>query len=303
MAKQNVYKSPFLSDFKRSFMRGLAALLPTVFTIAVLFWAFKWVNSNVAVPITNGIITFLPDYVPAFVSIDLDKDPLIYGEKIEQWDAQGRQLTLEYQIINHPAFNHPDPQIKAAAKDRRANAIWHIVFKKWYLNIFGFIIAVVLIYITGYFLTGWLGRSLWRLVEDFLARIPMFSWLYSNIKQVTDFLLGDKKLDVAGVVAVEYPRKGLWSLGLITGTALKSISSYCNNEMVSVFIPTTPTPVTGFVIAVPKKEVIELAMGLDEALRFVISGGVIKPPTEGGRPDMLMQNSSAPPLTGPSTPS
>ncbi len=287
----------FANDFKRLFMKGLAALLPTVVTIALLVWAFSWINNHIASPITDWIITFLPDPeedVPTFFKntfkFDADKDAMKYGQKIEEFDEiTGQQLTREYKQIHHPACDNPDESIAVPARKRRAEAMWHIAFAKWRLNVVGFLIAVVIVYIVGYFLSGLLGRTVLRIVESMVLRIPLIRSVYPNIKQVTDFLFGDRQLEFGGVVAVEYPRRGIWSLGLLTGQGMTTIQRKLPaGETVTVFIPSSPTPVTGYTITVPRSDVIELALSIDEALRFTISGGLIKPPSEGGRPEMAM---------------
>ena len=98
-----------------------------------------------------------------------------------------------------------------------------------------------------------------------------------NVKQVTDFVLSERKVDFSGVVAVEYPRKGVWSLGLRTGTPIRQVQDSVSEALITVFIPSSPTPITGYVVQVPEKDVIELGISIDEGFRFTISGGVIKP--------------------------
>jgi len=111
-------------------------------------------------------------------------------------------------------------------------------------------------------------------------RTPGLRGIYPYIKQVTDFFLTQaeqKKLSFSKVVAVEYPRKGIWSIGLITGTGLKKITEEVKKELLTVLIPTSPTPFTGFVIMVPKKQTIEMDITIEEVFRFLVSGGVITP--------------------------
>ncbi|GAH87960.1 unnamed protein product, partial [marine sediment metagenome] len=90
----------------------------------------------------------------------------------------------------------------------------------------------------------------------------------------------EKKKMFSRVVAVEYPRKGIWSMGFVTGSGLKRVVDNVKKEFLTVLIPTSPTPFTGFVIMVPKKQTIELDMTVEEALRFAVSGGVIAPTGE-----------------------
>ncbi len=99
------------------------------------------------------------------------------------------------------------------------------------------------------------------------------------MKQITDFFLTQKeqKSVFSRVVAVEYPRKGIWSMGMVTGSGLKKVVDRVEKEFLTILIPTSPTPFTGFVIMVPKEQTIELDMTIEEALRFTVSAGVIMP--------------------------
>jgi len=103
--------------------------------------------------------------------------------------------------------------------------------------------------------------------------------VYPYVKQVTDFLVGDTtgQIQFNRVVAVQYPRKGLWSVGLVTGDTMGRIEARAERKCITVFMPSSPTPFTGYVITVPVEDTIELAISIDEALRFTVSGGVILP--------------------------
>ena len=155
-----------------------------------------------------------------------------------------------------------------------------VFWREWHLQISGFVIAICLIYILGVFLTSFLGRWIWRLIEATLSRTPVVKQVYPQIKQVTDFFLNSQRLSFSQVVALEYPRKGIWALGLVTGEAPKRLREHLNSEVLSVFIPSSPTPLTGYVVCVQRSELIELSISIDEAFRFIISGGVLKPERE-----------------------
>jgi uncharacterized membrane protein len=144
-------------------------------------------------------------------------------------------------------------------------------------KITGFVLAVVGVVFIGAFLASVMGRTIWRFFENALVNIPLFRSVYPHIKQVTDFLLTKKDLAFSKVVAVEYPRKGTWSIALVTGKGIRRINTTAEHDFLTVFVPTSPTPFTGYVIVVPKNETIELDYTIEEALRFVISGGVITP--------------------------
>ena len=151
-----------------------------------------------------------------------------------------------------------------------------------YGAITGFIIALFIVIAVGVILASVVGKTLWRIIEKFIMNTPFLRQVYPYVKQITDFVFTpeQQKKFFSGVVAVEYPRKGIWSIGMVTGSGLKEINDHVKEEMLSVLIPTSPTPFTGFVIMVPQKQTIDLDITIEEALRFIVSGGVIAPNDE-----------------------
>jgi uncharacterized membrane protein len=146
-------------------------------------------------------------------------------------------------------------------------------------SIAGFVVALIIVFIVGALLASVVGKTLWRIIENFIMNTPFLRRIYPYVKQVTDFLLTqeDQKRLFKRVVAVEYPRKGIWSMGFVTGSGLAKVTGSAKKEFLTVLVPTSPTPFTGFVIMVPKKQTIDLDMTIEEALRFTVSGGVITP--------------------------
>jgi uncharacterized membrane protein len=144
-------------------------------------------------------------------------------------------------------------------------------------RITGFFVAIIGVCFIGAFLASVMGRTLWHFMEKNLMRVPLVRRVYPYIKQVTDFFLAKKSLEFSKVVAFEYPRRDAWSVGLVTGCGLKKVVNKVREDIYTVFVPTSPTPFTGYVIMVPRRETIELEMSIEEALRFVISAGVITP--------------------------
>jgi uncharacterized membrane protein len=146
-------------------------------------------------------------------------------------------------------------------------------------SVMGFLIALAIILLVGALLASVAGRALWRIVEAAIMNTPLLRRVYPYVKQVTDFVLTqeEKQKMFSRVVAVEYPRKGIWSLGFVTGSGLRAIVREGEKEFLTVMIPTSPTPVTGWVITVPKEETIALDMTMEEAIRFIVSAGVILP--------------------------
>ncbi len=141
----------------------------------------------------------------------------------------------------------------------------------------GFVVALIAVCILGAFLASFAGKTIWRMIEKAFAKTPLVKKVYPYIKQITDLVLTKKNLSFNKVVAIQYPRKGIWSVALVTGTGLKKLTGPMEKEFLTVFVPTSPTPFTGYVIMTPKEETIELDMSIEEALRFTVSGGVITP--------------------------
>jgi uncharacterized membrane protein len=269
-----------MDDFRRFFLRGLAALVPTLLTFAILVWVYQFVDGYVGTYITEGLLRVCQAIrdEPAHVLVNREFDPLRYGTPIDQWDERtGQRLTIEFMTINSNALGNIDRRISQPAQDARNRALWEIAFRKYRLHLLGFVVAIILVYFMGMFLASFMGRTVWHLAEGLLKRIPIIREVYSNVKQVTDFLLTEKPLAFSGMVAVQYPRMGIWSLGLSTGKAMASLQDGVPEELVTIFIPSSPTPVTGYVIHAPRRDVIDLNMSVEDAFRFLISGGVIKP--------------------------
>jgi uncharacterized membrane protein len=143
----------------------------------------------------------------------------------------------------------------------------------------GFLLAVTAVVLVGALLASVVGRALWRFIEEFIMNTPILRRVYPYVKQVTDFVLTpeEQKKLFSKVVALEYPRKGIWSIGLVTGSGLRKVSENVEKEFLTVLIPNSPTPVTGYVIMVPKEQTIALDMTIEEAFRFAISAGVVVP--------------------------
>lgn len=229
----------FGEDFRRFFLRGLAAVLPTALTIAIIVWLFRLIHDHVGQPI-NVAVAYLSAWVQTWTA-----EPESFGSALQ---------------INFLAMR----------------SWWDDWF--WWV---GFVVALVGVYLFGRFVASFVGRFFWRMIEGGFFRMPVIKAVYPSVKQVTDFLLSERQMEVSRVAAVEYPRKGIWSLGLVTSSGLKTLQHGLNTDLVTVFIPSSPTPVTGYTITVRRDEIIDLPLTIDEALRFTISGGVIMPLGQG----------------------
>lgn len=143
------------------------------------------------------------------------------------------------------------------------------------------VVLLTLIFLVGFWFSGFIGRRLYSLLERVLVRLPVVSAIYPHIKQISDFFFGEeRKIEFRGVVAVEYPRPGVYSIGFLTGSSSRTVNQFAGKEHLTIFIPSSPMPVTGYTIFVPADEIIDLPLTVDEALRTVISGGLLMPDGE-----------------------
>lgn len=141
----------------------------------------------------------------------------------------------------------------------------------------GVMVAIVIVFLTGIVAANIVGRKLFDLGEAIVDRIPLVRSIYSAVKQVMHSLFSNGGQSFRRVVMVQYPRKGLWTLGFQTGVGVGEVQHRTDHEVVTVFVPTTPNPTSGFVILVPRTDAIELDMSVEDGLKFVMSLGVVAP--------------------------
>ncbi len=142
----------------------------------------------------------------------------------------------------------------------------------------GVVITLLVIFFTGVFVANYVGSRLVALGEAMMSRIPLVRSIYTGVKQVTQTLFTPGGQSFRKVLLVEFPQAGVWSIAFQTGVIEKGMQASPNNEpMICYFIPTTPNPTSGFLMMAPKSKVIELEMSVDQALKFVISLGVVQP--------------------------
>lgn len=138
----------------------------------------------------------------------------------------------------------------------------------------GVIFSLILLLVTGIVATNFLGQRLFSWGESLLAKIPLVSSIYNATKQVIQAIFASNSQAFRKVMLIEYPRRGMWSLSFLTGSS--PTLSPDGEPMISVFIPTTPNPTSGFLVLVPEKDAKEVKMSIDEALKYIISLGVMQ---------------------------
>jgi uncharacterized membrane protein len=142
----------------------------------------------------------------------------------------------------------------------------------------GTLLTVLIVLVTGVVATNFFGRRILEFWEGILARVPVVKSIYYSVKQVSDTLFSDSGQAFRKALLVQYPRAGSWTIAFQTGQPGGSVARHLPGDHVSVYVPTTPNPTSGFFLMMPVSEVVELDMSVDEALKYIISMGVVVPP-------------------------
>lgn len=274
----------FMGDFRKFFGRGLAILLPSVLTLWILWQAAVFVFDKVARPINAGIRVVILEVTPRIVD----------ERSLPAWFQVTPEEVMRYeQTLAQDALSPQDRSLSSVREEVRRLKFKRFWEDHWYLEATGLFVAMLLIYLAGLLLGNLLGRRLYARVERLIARIPGFKQVYPHVKQVVDLVMGERKMAFNRVVLVEYPRDGIWTIGLVTGNSLRSIRGVAGGEVLSVFIPTSPTPFTGFTINVLAKDAIDIPVSIDEAIRFVITAGVLVPDADRAPEDPVGKQAKA----------
>ena len=142
----------------------------------------------------------------------------------------------------------------------------------------GLILIMVVLAVIGWLTAGFLGRLIVKLQDRLLAGMPVVRNVYGAVKQILESVLAQQSSAFREVVLIEYPRRGMWVIGFITGRTEGEVQNLTEDEVVNIFLPTTPNPTSGFLLFVPRRDMIKLDMTIEEGIKMVVSGGIVTPP-------------------------
>jgi len=268
--------------FRRAVLRGLAVLLPPLLTIVIFVWIGSTVANYLLVPMENVARRAL-----VWAESDIRNPEELGGAEIVGGRATLNgivyQQTADEKFI--PADDYDEVRKRLGSDPMPSNAkdIYKRYVNRRYLQrqfvvpVF-LLFFILILYLLGKFLAAGMGRFFLHQFESIIHRIPLIRNVYSSVKQVTDFMFSEREIEYTRVIAVEYPRKGIWSLGLVTGESFLDIKGAANGPVLSVLMPTSPMPFTGFTVTVRKSEAIDLNITIDQAFQFIVSCGVVVPP-------------------------
>jgi len=274
-------KPPGRHPFRKAVLRGLAVVAPPLLTILIFVWVlnatFRYVFDPVAYLVRESIIWASSDIREGLEVTDpVRQTAEVDGQLYRKVGETGFVPLYVYNRVQADP-GEPPPQSSHAIYQRYVDLRW---LRPYYTVPFFLSTFILVMYLLGKFMAAGVGRMFWNLFEQGIRRLPLVRNVYSSVKQVSDFLLSEREIEYTRVVAVEYPRKGIWSLGFVTGESMLDIAAAANEPVVSVLMCTSPMPMTGFTITVSRSEVVDLNITIDQAFQYIVSCGVVVPPQQ-----------------------
>lgn len=303
-----------------AFMKGLAIALPAFITIAVFVWVWGLLKDNVVAPIIAGLDApkvFAPREVT-------DAEKVLLGQMKEESDRQfanGGVKTFpdqllefdyvddakvkHYKLLRPPLPSEEPESYQGYSPLGKKRSPMQVVLDEWGLKreydpgngrvltynwgeyVLGSIIGLVFVVVLGFLARNFIGRRLFNLFEAIANKAPVIKLVYPHAKQLVQFFFSDDQenpLKFDTVVVIEWPRKGVWTVGFVTGSGIKCIQEVSGKRLVTVYIPSSPAPMTGYTLLIGADEVYRIDFKVEEVMKWVMTGGVLGPVDEMVRP-------------------
>jgi uncharacterized membrane protein len=281
--------------FRQALLRGLGVVLPPLLTILIFLWVINTTQRYVLEPVTTltreGMLWLWvrPEILeqkdlPPEVRVSEGKEQkpvlMVGGRQFQRLEDHGYVTFIPKGVYDRVLENPGKESLpqRGLAYYRRFVEVKYLRPERtipFFLALF-----IVLLYLLGKFMAAGIGRFFVHRFEQGIRQLPLVRNVYSSVKQVSDFLFSEPDAAYTRVVAVEYPRKGIWSLGFVTSESMLDIRAAAKEPVLSLLMPTSPMPLTGFTVTVRKSETIDLDITIDQAFQFIISCGVVVPPQQ-----------------------
>lgn len=265
-----------VTAYKSTFLRGLATVLPTLLTLWIVVATWQFLDGTIARPISESIKTRLVTTEGGNEVVFAVWDELEFLRRPAPRPAPATLTPAERARFDLAEKERIDKLEAQRQQDLRAELDRR--FPGWV----GFVLAIVAVFVVGFVMASFVGASAWALGESWASRIPLVKNIYPGAKQMVNFFLSsDEQRSFQAVVAVEFPRAGLWSVGFLTSENIPEIQAKAGERVRGVYLG---TPAAGQVVLARESEIVPVDMTVDEALKFLMSGGVIgrdpdRPPT------------------------
>jgi uncharacterized membrane protein len=278
-----VWKSS-LHPFRAAVLRGLGVLVPPLLTVVILVWVVNTTRQYVLEPVNTGAREAIVWLLSGEIREEL---PLVDATKRTTVDGTGRPyyrlddgtfvpLTV-YDRVRRGLGDEPIPQTGKGVYQRYVELTY---LRPYYAIPFFLAVFTLLVYLMGKLMAVGIGGFLGDGLERAIHRLPLIRSVYAAVKQVSDFFLQEKPSQFTRVVAVEYPRLGMWSIAFVTSDGLSAVRAAANEPVLGIFVPTSPMPMTGYALTVLRREIIDLNITVDQAIQFCVSCGLVIPPQD-----------------------
>lgn len=298
----------------RALMKGLAISLPAFITISVFAWVWGLLKNNIVAPIVSGLDSSKV-YAPREISVGEKLRLAELKEESDRQFARGRaksfpdnlleyeftddKNTRHYKLLRRPLPSEEPQEYQGLSPLGKKRSPTQVVLDEWGLKreydptsgrvltynwteyLFAAVLGAVLVGTVGVIASNLLGRNVIRMLELLGTRTPVIKWVYPHAKRVAQFFLSVEKSappHLETVVAFEWPRRGIWTLGLITGSGMKSVEEISGTRLVTVYVPSSPVPLAGYTQQVSAHDVHRVDIKVVDLMYWLMSGGVLSPP-------------------------
>jgi uncharacterized membrane protein len=267
--------------FRTAVLRGLGGFLAPLLTIVILLWVWQTLKYYILAPVETASRNFIAWQI-ADIKTDIPPEATPDPQRPNVFHIDGEQYyRLEVgELIPHEVY-------ETVVMKSEIVPVWgHEFYRRfveleylrpWIVVPIFLVVFLGLMYLLGSLFAVGIGRALWSLFEDSLGRLPIVRAVYAPVKQVTDYMFRQDEPQFHRVVAVEYPRRGVWTIAFVTGDGLADVQKFSGEPMVTVLFPTSPTPIAGNTKIVARRETLDLPMTIDQAFQYILSFGVVVP--------------------------
>ena len=265
--------------FRSAVIRGLGVLTPPLLTVVILLWVINttwmYLLAPVNVGVREAIVWGLSGEIREKEQIaTVDGVPYFKGVPYKELDGSHFVPLAVYERVQKNAGSEPLPQTAKGIYQRYVDDCY---LQPYYVIPCFLAIFISLVYILGKFMAAGIGAFLGNRFDLAIQRLPLIRSVYKAVKQVCDFFFSEKQIQFKRVVAVEFPRPGMWSIAFVTSEGLSDIRAAANEAVLGVFIPSSPMPVSGYSLTVLKREAIDLKITVEEAIQYLVSCGLVMP--------------------------
>jgi len=277
MVEKNAPKTPPKKrsrPFRSAVLRGLGVLAPPLLTVVIFIWIGGTTYDYVIRPVKNSVREALVWYLADIR--DFPSGNVAYeGDSVYRRMSDGRFVPVP--VYEFVAKHDRGETIPSTSRDLYRRYVELNYLRPYYVIPFILSIFLLLLYLLGKSLSAGIGRFFSSLMDKAINRVPVVRNVYSGVKQVSDFMFSERNIEFNRIVAVEFPRKGIWSIGFVTGESFLEIQAVANEPVLTIFIGLSPLPFSGYTVQCLKSECVDLNITFDQACQFLISCGVIVP--------------------------